>query len=1320
MSANDPGATTKTVVAFNRTIEMEGRIVCNNLEFGQHMVFVNCKFILLDPRSTNSQSRPMISHYQDGDYDQFTALPFGASVTNESSTTFVNCTFDMQYVAGLNTDAVIMISDAIDCTFTSSGQNAAPFYPTLRQNARFLNNSIDGSDLPASDGERGLIIPASNITMDNNQFIRKGLHLSRGTSTTPTQITIANLDAFNFVDPSTSSNNGTIIRIDGSIEGNQGAGADGFDTGVHLLLPNHNISNFNTDGIFSWFPDDSTTTGLGNRSSKVVSATRYSAPIINEANDEYLPMVITNIVTNEPREDFLFKFKSNIEFGGNNYTGTPHLGWITASVNRYADRVFRTNAAGFPLVPADQFIFYNQLDENVVGSVMRNFDIPTDFVQGGSELGNFNIGNAANLFTSGEFLSLFGTSNQTRNFIGSELIDDILLDTNDLIMHESDAVTQRYVNKAAIPAVFGSTSTVSTSDLYAAYKLFVTENVLESTDYPLNNVVDRRLDITSNYADKITIAESISTDSNGVIINQLLTDTAVIEFDFHSVADAQRFQAGFNSAFPGGSAEVDNRIIINFNGASLTLDATTPGEPLSNPIGRWSTSLNGDVFTISLDSTGADAGTQILSTLVGAVLNGTEVLSVENPFSTNPNSQIFVFPRADIVLGDSILVNSNRDTLSVLADTIVADESIDELSINGEMDLSVIDTSGFSYLHADKFINVEEPIQTVIDLNSSPSGASDGVTFVKYTVTFDGTNFNPTAVAGLISQGPAINLISNVDADGVDRVSLFSQMQSGDTITFINPNDGLEYGWELTGAPSATGLFFTNKTDPIVTAPTVTDFPILSVLLKFRRIGRGGNVDNTVSLPGGTYRVDGLSTSTTGPTFSSGRYQLQSGQTYQFINGAFTNTATTLLGPTSGRALLDLTEDQVGGLMQIAGVPSLANVTVRQLPQELKLAIPRPPQGGYYAIARERFGVLTEVVPPTRLEPSSTNESTILTLTNLAEDSDGDAAAGRYNHWQGLDTIRTYLKYDSIVPVTGTTGGAVIWQEAAIDRGWRPGDETVDFDEEITISNPFSPGLSNDAFVEGGIGDDDFVWPTTPGTIDPEHTAIIAGLAATPPTAGVLDISNHTRTDVPSQEGLGIAAEVANTMPYFQLWYDRARSGNTDITPDPVNPPTLLTYGAAYTTEWTPDSILMRSGSEQPATLPNTSGGGTTEVNIREQQIVTNWNGINVESHRSVNDEVFNRQEQLASLETVVTAAEAGVNRSSILMGVTMAIGDSDDTSVDNTIFGKTKLIEATIGTPADGDTHTNLIDYSKEVRNDVDNMRTNRLLGLKPQTNKS
>ena len=252
--------------------------------------------------------------------------------------------------------------------------------------------------------------------------------------------------------------------------------------------------------------------------------------------------------------------------------------------------------------------------------------------------------------------------------------------------------------------------------------------------------------------------------------------------------------------------------------------------------------------------------------------------------------------------------------------------------------------------------------------------------------------------------------------------------------------------------------------------------------------------------------------------------------------------------------------------------------------------------------------------------------------------------------------------------------------------GWIDGDY-------IEVWYKYDSTLSTQTVYQEGTFRHNFEGPSpanvTPGTVQfsPQIADAVVGSTATSTQAGstrtltrpttstlTVELAGYDGSNNADQfNSLAEAITIANEDNYFDHWFANRAAG----TP-------LLIYAEASGVAWQASTgITFQSGDVVNATVP-AQGGGTADVIIPSAQNLTNWSGFTSRGDRGTNPEVASATAGQASLTSVVTAAEIGVNRSSRL----------------ETVDGNVNDIEAIV----------------TEIAVDTDTLRKFKLLGLKPQ----
>ena len=293
--------------------------------------------------------------------------------------------------------------------------------------------------------------------------------------------------------------------------------------------------------------------------------------------------------------------------------------------------------------------------------------------------------------------------------------------------------------------------------------------------------------------------------------------------------------------------------------------------------------------------------------------------------------------------------------------------------------------------------------------------------------------------------------------------------------------------------------------------------------------------------------------------------------------------------------------------------------------------------------------------------------------TDMVAGTSYDIALTSDDNWSDGDYIEVWYKYDSDVANSSATS-SLIYQESVYRHdftGASPGNITSG---SVAFSVPIT------TVIVGTI-------LPSEATISTDSNTVVTGANTTSAVVqfGVQGAST-TRTVNQSQ---GFAAEISNRDDYFDVWFDRSASA------------TLLDYGltasGSAAMNWNTDAITFASAETTTSTLD--VGGTPTQVTVPAAQGVTNWSIISGSTgaftlKRAGSDEVAVTLAGGASLAQVVSAAEIGVNQSSRLNEVDVNVSDIE--TIVNEIVVDTR-----------------------EIQTDVDSMRTNRLLGLKPQSAK-
>ena len=755
-----------------------------------------------------------------------------------------------------------------------------------------------------------------------------------------------------------------------------------------------------------------------------------------------------------------------------------------------------------------------------------------------------------NYTTVGEFISVFGITNERRDFSAVGLTSLPVLDLNDRFMHNPNG-TQRYTSIAAIPDTFADNANITLSDVYAAYKFGIHQGTIELDEYPLENVVGSLFD-----------------------------------------------------------------------------------------------SSEGNTNTWTIHSAGAPSG-------------------------------------ATAIASGMAWQNGN---LFLRAGTLSGDDLIDSFKVKHVADCSLLDLDTFSSIEAERFDNFKV-VHNGLTVRSGVNTTSFPTATWHYNINKVlgnvGADVEDTPPGSIQIGGTGSFLISTTDNFGRDRTAELEALGTGDTISFNQGGEvitlEITFGFGLHPNDHAYTFFFTSDdftSDSVFIANGAT------VTASYVGTGQVANYSSTVTLPEGYYRQGGLLDAETGTTFESGVFQLNSSVTpYSFIDGAFDNDDVTLMGPATGQAVVDLAPGQTATTITGSSESAFTNILFRAAPGVMTINIgphSDADRGIRYAIRRVPVADdPSELVAPTEL-----TNGTSITYTFNNDRSTAVAADNEFKEFVDGDRIVVYTKFESNV-VTDTTT-ADVYQETTFSFDWVAGEtRTIDNTNQNRIPTA-TVGIASLAGVESLAAKmPTYVWKKTfteaeanavePSGISAEaKTKLVADLVAK--RAATLDIGGFDALQVTSPQSQALTILIANQAEYFQLWYNRQIGEISEYVGN-----TLVQFGGNFQSVWDESSIVFRSGNTETITAPlSVTPFTATDVTIQSQQHVRNWIDYLVEHGRSGNVEVLSQDDELASLDTVVLAAEFGIDNS---------------TRVQN--------IQAnTISTDAM-----------------VKSMRSNKLLGLRPQS---
>ena len=1158
-----------TLVGFNRNIELDGRLGAQGHGIGvndrEHIVLVNCNIHILNSKTTHQGQWPLIAQAEDRDgtnvnvtffplrqnadgeyraYDPNNADATGYDLAKLTNTvTLVNCKVinENPRSTEANRNSLIKPTWMEDCVFTtvSGTKNSTLVFAfadyALARNCIFDQTSTfataaKAAEEPGLSGE-GIVtmfLGGQDMIFEGNQLIQAPVVISPRTLPTDERgevIVIPDFIVHGARTPVSGSVQGIIMRIEGDDqETAYGQGS------AHLLLPNCLQDDIGSNGRIYWFNSTQDFgSNTGQASSRVVTAHRYSSQVVTDLN-------------NNPRSDFLFRFLTDIGFE-TTITDDVNIGSIELNVidstqvpeQRTFDLTSSSN--GFPTIGTNGF-FFSGVDAARAGEELENLDIPVQRLFGSSgntTASRYITNNIVNNYTTvGEFISVFGSTNERRDFSEVGLTSLPVLDLNDRFMHNPNG-TQRYTSIAAIPNTFADNANITLSDVYAAYKFGIHQSTIELDEYPLENVTG-------------------------------------------SLFDAS-----------GGNT---NTWVIHSGGAPSGATAIATGM-------AW-----------------------------------------------------------------------QEGRLYLRAGTLSGDALIDSFKNKHVVDCSLLDLDTFSSIEAERFdnfkvVNSELTVKSGVNTTSFPTAIWH---YNVNKVINAGADIDDTPPGTIQIGGNNQLYISPTDSFGRDRSAELATYNTGDTISFVSGGEviTIEIGFSFGVHPNDHAYLYSyNVNDAPFTADSV--FVANGATVTASRVGTGQVADYspTVTLPEGYYRQGGLLDAETGTTFESGVFQLNNSVTpYSFIDGAFTNSASTLTGPAAGQqAIVDLAPGQTATTITGSAEATYPTILFRPAPGVMSIAIgPHTDitRGIRYAIRKvPETGDPVELVPPAALAGGSG-----ITYTFTNDRSAAAAATNEFKEFIDGDKIEVYTKFESALAAGETP--ADVYQETTFSFDWVAGDtRTIDNANQNRIPTA-TVGIASLAGAESLAAKvPTYSWKTTfsqaeAGAVDPSGlTAAAKATLVTDLVAGrayTLDIGGFDGLQVTSPQSQALTILIANQAEYFQLWYNRQIStvlgyrGNT-----------LVQFAGNFVSAWDESSIVFRSGNTETIVAPlSTDASTTASVTIQSQQHVRNWITYLVEHGRSGNVEVLSQDDELASLDTVVLAAEFGIDNSTRVQSIQADVASAE------------------------------------------------------------
>ena len=486
------------VVAVNRSIQIgtdtrAGRLTCDGTARGQHFYFLNCDIRVSNP-SIASNGFATIGHTNDqslgGALGNAESIR-GTDYTNTNSVNYINTKIDIAIDTALHRAPIFLITDFVDSTLFYSVPEwqdftDRPFF-SPRGGSSLDNSILDGSNLVENVNVTGGFRLATPVYIDtprsaNNLEVNKFFQ---------------QINNFDFVFPEyvqnapvsdlTSDNLGTIFRFHQN------------DAGLVLPAP---LVNIIPNGRILWTgtPDEG----------RVIASLRYRPQVF----------ITAQLIGN--RENATFRFRTNVEYSGDR-TNNISDGQATATSTSnplltdpsISTRTYRSNPDGIPIAGTgdDLFSFSNLEDSLATGDTFVELDIPIVAVRPTNFVGSNSRDNISQFYrTQLEFSSLFGTGtfirdfNFTDDYVADGRTDGYVLPVEDnQILDFDDESMEEFADIAAIEASFGTGTSTTVNDLYAAYKYGVHLDVVTIGDHPVANVSDSTFDITGNTVNSLVL-----------------------------------------------------------------------------------------------------------------------------------------------------------------------------------------------------------------------------------------------------------------------------------------------------------------------------------------------------------------------------------------------------------------------------------------------------------------------------------------------------------------------------------------------------------------------------------------------------------------------------------------------------------------------------------------------------------------------------------------------------------------------------------------------------------------------------------------------
>ena len=409
----------------------------------------------------------------------------------------------------------------------------------------------------------------------------------------------------------------------------------------------------------------------------------------------------------------------------------------------------------------------------------------------------------------------------------------------------------------------------------------------------------------------------------------------------------------------------------------------------------------------------------------------------------------------------AVAFSPNSAVIQTGGPSVTATEALNGILTTGEMTLTGIDANTFTSISAGSFAQVPLLTSEALTISATSTGM-DTTGPSTQTFNYDG-NFrftgNPPNELGHIANLGTYMVVAFQDIDGVNRENFWTQVQVGDTITVGTTQgrtvEAIGTTFDGTAPNTVPGISFTLSGS--LNGFGITGGTGFSVEVQAASINTPG-MRPTNSIPtGGDY----------GATFGEGRWQLTDGQTYEFNNGAFTATDTTLLGPATGTANISLADGQ--SLMDIAGVATIDNIvaTGAQLqPTAFRINFTNQLVDAQYALWR---GFTNTGTPLTTGGVTATTQSIGFTSAAITETGftvDADTVGDYVIGFSSVTGATTYHAFTIVANTSFTTSDQVIID---ITPGAQP-DQSANIDTTVDITG--REVVVEDALIAGRIAFD--------------------------------------------------------------------------------------------------------------------------------------------------------------------------------------------------------------------------------------------------------